>query len=118
MKILRYNLTATPEIEIPAGAVLLESIFGTTGVSGWFLADETAPTETRRIAVFATGQSLPDAIMDCRHLLTFKAVVPAGDDMIPTALHIFDVTNSKTKMPPLSITGHQSSKDPADWWKP
>ncbi len=115
MKIHRY--TISPETEIPTGAVFLDAQPGASGLSGWFLCDPSAPMETRRFAVVATGQELPDAIMDCRHLITIKAIIPCGNEAVATAIHIFDTTHASEKIPSLKMVENQPSKDPADWWK-
>jgi hypothetical protein len=119
MKILRYRIAT--EVQIPQGAVLIDVQPGQSGISAWFLCEPSAPMETRRFATVATGQDLPEAIMDCRHLITIKALIPCGPDghkeMVSTALHIFDTTDCKAKIPSLKIGASQPSKDPADWWK-
>ncbi len=119
MKIQRY-LIAT-EVQIPQGAVFLNAQPGQSGISAWFLCDPTAATETRRFAVVATGQELPEAILDCNHMTTIKALIPCGPpdkmEATPTALHIFDTTHCKAKIPSLKLGASQPSKDPADWWK-
>jgi len=115
MKIHRYTIAA--EVQIPTGAVFLDAQPGQSGLSAWFLCDPKAEPETRRFAVVATGQPLPDAIMDCRHLITIKAIIPCGDEAVPTALHIFDTTHAGDKIPSLKMGANQPSKDPADWWK-
>lgn len=115
MKILRFVIAA--EVQIPAGAVFLEAQTGQSGLSAWFICDEKAEPETRRFAVVATGQPLPDAILDCNHLATIKALIPCGNEAVPTALHIFDTTQALEKIPGLKMGANQPSKDPADWWK-
>lgn len=115
MKILRYLITT--ELELPEGAVFLDAQPGNSGMSAWFLTDPTAKPETRRFAIVATGQDLPDAIMDCRHITTVKAIIPCGSEAVATALHIFDTTHAGEKIPSLKIGANQPSKDPADWWK-
>lgn len=115
MKIHRYLITTV--VQIPEGAVFLEAQPGSSGMSAWFLVDPSAKPETRRFAIVATGQELPDVIMDCRHIASMKAIIPCGDEAIQTALHLFDTTHAGEKIPSLMIGANQPSKDPADWWK-
>jgi hypothetical protein len=115
MKIHRYLLNST--VQIPAGAVFLNAQPGQQGISGWFLCDPTAPMEDRSFAVVATGQELPDAIMDCPHIQTIKAIVMCNNEPTATALHVFETTNASGKIPSLKLGANQPSKDPADWWK-
>jgi hypothetical protein len=117
MKILRYNITT--EVEIHTGAVFLDAQPGQSGLSAWFLCDPEAELEKRRFAVIGTGQDIPDAIMDCPHLATIKAVLPMGDNKaMATALHIFDTTGSKVAIEGIDFSKPPGSKaDKADWWK-
>ena len=115
MKIHRYLIQ--PTVEIPTGAVFLNAQPGSTGLSAWFLCDPKAAPETRRFTVVATGQDLPDAILDCHHMATLKAVVVTAQGPVPTALHLFDTTHASAKIPSLKLGATQPSKDPADWWK-
>jgi len=115
MKIHRYPLA--PTIEIPAGAVFLDAKLGMSGPSLWFLVDAEAPPETRRFAIVATGQELPEAILDAHHLCTMKAIIATKTEAVPTALHVFDTTQCNGEIPSIDPTKPQDSKDPADWWK-
>lgn len=116
----RYQLQ--PEVQIPAGAVFLDAQAGQTGLSGWFIVNPDAEPETRRFAIIQTGTELPEAILDCRHLATIKAVLMRDGAPAITALHLFETTDCPVKIPSLDLgppSGPPSGKpsDPADWWK-
>jgi hypothetical protein len=61
MRIWKYTLrTKRSVIEMPAGAKLLDVQMQHGACCLWALIDETAPMESRTIALYDTGELLPD----------------------------------------------------------
>ena len=62
MRIWKWKLEATDvqTIEVPAGAKLLDVQVQGGLPNLWALCDENAPSTTRRIAIYGTGNPMPD----------------------------------------------------------
>lgn len=62
MRIWKWTLIPTDvqTIEVPAGAKLLDVQIQCDMPQLWALCDESAPKEPRRIAIYGTGNPMPD----------------------------------------------------------
>ena len=118
LTIHRYSFT--PTMTLPEGAVFIDIQAGQSGPSVWFLVDPTAPTEERNFCMVATGQPLPNEILDCQHLATIKVGVMVEKDgqqhAVSSALHFFECTGINVAMPTIDPSKPKPA-DPADWWK-
>ena len=72
MRIWKWKLEATDvqTIAVPAGAKLLDVQVRGGSPNLWSLCDETAPPTPRRIAIYGTGNPMPDEPGD--YIATFQ----------------------------------------------
>ena len=72
MRIWKWTLELTDvqTIEVPAGAKLLSTQAQQDVIQLWALCDENAPKEPRRIALYGTGNPMPDDVGE--YISTFQ----------------------------------------------
>lgn len=72
MRIWKWQLDVTDEqvVQMPAGAKLLDVQMQGGACCLWALCDENAPKEQRRIAIYGTGNLMPDEPGE--HIATFQ----------------------------------------------
>lgn len=78
----RYRVDATPAVSMPIGAEILYADVGTAGVVVWAVVDDpAAELEPRRLAFFATGESIPEG-------WAYRGTAPTPDG--DRAWHVFE----------------------------
>lgn len=85
MRIWKYSLAVSDvqSLSMPAGAKLLDVQMQHNFCRLWVLCDENAPSETRHLAIYGTGHSIPADPGE--YVATFQVADGSG------VFHVFEV---------------------------